>query len=187
MAHEEEDYSHDYDHTEVDHDADGLDAVHPHDDNNPVEEGSKLHLEIHRAVDELGKYAIELDVQGDMPKAEVVAFVDDFMRTATAKCFDAGADLIGHIKGFVKYDGKMIMFSMVDPSRPTNVEDHMTTDTLGDYLAVVHIIVHGIWDDVIRECALDVLPGIAEKHGAKYKIRADFYDTEKSIAHHEKK
>lgn len=184
--HDEEEHHHDYDFTEVDHDADGLDAVHPHDDENPVEEGSKLHLEIHRAVDELGKYAMELDLHGDLPKATVVAFVDDLMREATAKCFEEGADLIGHVKSFVKYDEGTIMFSMVDPSRPTNVEDHVTTDTIGDCLAVVHIIVHGIWDDVIRDCALEVLPGIAKRHGVVYAIRADFYDTEKSIAHHEK-
>ncbi len=179
---------HDYDHVEVDHDQDGLDARLPHDDSNPVEEGSKLHLEIHRAVDELGKYAIELDLhQTGKPKKDVIGFGDDLMRAATQKCFDHGADLIGHVKAFVKVgdDTDTIMFSMVHPEIPTNVEDHMKCDTLDDCLFVLHVIVHGIWDDVIREGTLEVLPDIAKKWDINYTIRADFFDTEKSIAHHQ--
>lgn len=180
---------HDYDHVEVDHDADGLDGKLPHDDNNPVEEGSKLHLEIHRAVDELGKYAIELDVASPegIPKDKLIGFMDEMMRTATDDCFKHGADLIGHIKGFVKTGNDTIMFSMVHPEIPTNIQDHIPQDSLKECLCVLHVIVHGIWDDVIRQCVLEVLPDIAKKWGIPYTIRADFYDTEKSIAHHEKK
>lgn len=179
---------HDYDFTEVDHDRDGLDGRMPHDDDNPVEEGSKLHLEIHRAVDELGKYAIELNVSdpAGISKERLVGFMDEMMRQATEDCFRHGADLIGHIKGFVKKGNDTIMFSMVDPSIPTNIQDHIPEDSLTECLAVMHVIVHGIWDDVIRECVLETLPGIASKWSIPYTIRADFYDTEKSIAHHEK-
>lgn len=180
---------HDYDHTEADHDADGLDAKYGIDDNNPVAEGSKLHLEIHRAVDELGKYAIELDVHDDkgLPKKQLIGFVDDMMRKATDDCLSHGADLIGHVKGFIKVGDKTVMFSMVDPSMPTNIQDHIPEDSLVDCLVVIHVIVHGIWDDVIRACTLEMLPDVAKKWGIPYTIRADFFDTEKSIAHHEKK
>lgn len=187
--HDDHDHPHhDYDFTEVDHDNDGLDEKHPIDDDNPVAEGSKLHLEIHRAVDELGKYAIELDIISPegIPKDRIIGFMDEMMRTATDDCFEHGADLIGHIKGFVKVGNDTIMFSMVDPTIPTNIQDQIKQDSFTECLAVMHFIVHGIWDDVIRECTLEVLPDMAAKWGIPYKIRADFYDTEKSIAHHEK-
>ncbi len=186
--HDHDDHSHhDYDFTEVDHDADGLDKRIPIDDDNPVAEGSKLHLEIHRAVDELGKYAIELDIHSDagIPKVTVTEFVDDLMRVSTQACLDAGADLIGHIKSFVKVGEQSIMFSMVHPEIPTVIQDQVDGDVVNDALFVMHLIVHGIWDDVIRDCTLGVLPVMAEKWCIPYTIRADFYDIEKSIAHHE--
>lgn len=180
---------HDYDHVEVDHDADGLDEGVPIDDNNPVAEGSKLHLEIHRAVDELGKYAIELDVHSDggIDKDTMIKFVDDLMRASTQDCLDAGADLIGHVKSFCKVGEQTIMFSMVHPEIPTVIQDHIGSDRFEDVLVVMHIIVHGIWDDVIRDCVQKALPETAAKWGVPYTIRADFFDTEKSIAHHEKR
>ena len=161
-----DDYAHDYDHTEVDHDQDGLDDKMPHNDNNPVEEGSKLHLEIHRAVDELGKYAIELDIHNkELSKETIKGFIDEMMRQSADDCFRHGADLIGHIKAFYKIDNvndHTIMFSMVDPSRPTNIQDQIPGETVIGGLFVLHVIVHGIWDDVIRECTLEVLPEIAK-------------------------
>ena len=150
-----DDYAHDYDHTEVDHDQDGLDDKMPHNDNNPVEEGSKLHLEIHRAVDELGKYAIELDIHNkELSKETIKGFIDEMMRQSADDCFRHGADLIGHIKAFYKIDNvndHTIMFSMVDPSRPTNIQDQIPGETVIGGLFVLHVIVHGIWDDVIRD------------------------------------
>ncbi|MDO5862328.1 MAG: hypothetical protein Q4Q58_06025, partial [Thermoplasmata archaeon] len=183
---------HDHDHDDHGHHhhhhTDEFGNVDDHDHDNPVEEGSDLHLEIHRAVDELGKYAIELEIKSEagIPKEDVKGFIDDIMRTATAECFEHGADLIGHIKSFLKVGEESIMCSMVNPDIPTRVQDNVSSDTVTDAVFVLHVIVHGIWDDVIRDCTLEVLPGVAEKWGIPYTVMADYYDTEKSIAHHEK-
>ena len=169
------------------HHRDEFGNEHDHDD--PVEEGSELHLEIHRAVDELGKYAIELDIADDreIPKADLKDFIDDFMRASTAGCFEHGADLIGHVKSFYKTGDESIMCSMVDMGIPTRVQDNVSADSVRGGVFVLHVIVHGIWDDVIRECTLEALPAAAERWGVGYSIRADYFDTEKSIAHHERR
>ena len=46
-------------------------------------------------------------------------------------------------------------------------------------------IIHGIWDDVICGCVLEVLPDVVKMWDIPYSIRADYFDTGKSIAHHE--
>ncbi|MDR1405287.1 MAG: hypothetical protein LBJ20_06985 [Candidatus Methanoplasma sp.] len=48
----------------------------------------------------------------------------------------------------------------------------------------MHIIVHGIWDDEVREHTLEVLPEIFSRHGMPFRLVADYFDVEKSIAHH---
>ncbi len=175
---------HDHDHDDHDHDHD---HHHHHDHDDPADEASQLHLEIHRAVDELGKYAIELDISdpAGIPKGRLTDFVDDLMRTATAECIEHGADLIGHVKSFLRIGEDSVMFSMVHTEIPTVIQDNSSAESVDEALLVMHIIVHGIWDDVIRECTLEVLPGVADKWKIPYSVRADYFDTEKSIAHHE--
>lgn len=194
--HHEHDHDHDHhDHDHHDHDhehghhehRDEFGNIHVHDD-DPAEEGSRLHLEIHRAVDELGKYAIEMRIQSEegIPKESLKGFVDDLMRASTEECFEHGADLIGHVKSFVKVGDDSIMCSMVDISKPTNIQDNISDTVIHDALFVLHVIVHGIWDDEIRHSTLEVLPDVAKKWGIEYTVLADYFDTEKSIAHHEK-
>ena len=76
--HDDDEYKYDYDHTEIDHDSDNKEILGH--DFNPVEEGSALHLEIHRAVDELGKYAIELEIMPEKPISK------DDMKAFAPKC-----------------------------------------------------------------------------------------------------
>lgn len=177
----------DFDHDHHDHEEEHHHHHHDHDESDPAEEGSALHLEIHRAVDELGKYAIELDIKPDSPikKDVLVKFVDTLMRRSTDECLEHGADLIGHIKSFLKIGEDSIMFSMVHPEIPTVIQDNSDRTEIDEALLVMHVIVHGIWDDVIRHCTLEVLPDVAKEFDVPYTIRADYYDTEKSIAHHE--
>lgn len=180
---------HDHDHDHHEH-RDEFGNVHVHDhDDDPAEEGSRLHLEIHRAVDELGKYAIEMEITipGGISKTDLKRFVDDVMRSATEECFEHGADLIGHVKAFVKVGDESIMFSMVDLGRETRIQDNVTSDIVDDAIFVLHVIVHGIWDDVIRHCTLEVLPSVSDRWGVSYSITEDYVDSEKSIAHHERR
>ena len=180
-----EEYRYDYDHVEIDHDSDEKE-IKGHDF-NPVEEGSALHLEIHRAVDELGKYALEMDLMPKTPikKDDLKKFIEELMRVATVECLNNGADLVGHVKSFLIVEGHgNIMSSLVDAERPVKIKDALDLDEVSEAVFVLHVIVHGIWDDKIRELTLKVMPDVCKKWNIDYKILADYYDLEKSIAHH---
>jgi len=180
-----DEYRYDYDHVEIDHDSDNKE-IKGHDF-NPVEEGSALHLEIHRAVDELGKYAIEMEIKptGGIRKDDLKLLIDDVMRKPTVACLENGADIIGHVKSFLIVEGHgNIMSSIVDERKPTKMKDSVDIDVIDDAILVLHIIVHGIWDDKIRELTLPIIPEVFQKWGVEYKILADYFDLEKSIAHH---
>ena len=184
--HDDDEYKYDYDHVEIDHDSDNKDIKG--DDFNPVEEGSALHLEIHRAVDELGKYAIELELmpKDGISKEKIKEFIDEVMRKPTLACLENGADIIGHVKSMLIVGDKgSIMSSIVDENRPTKMTDAVEVDVIDDAILVLHIIVHGLWDDKIRELTLPLLEEVCAKWGIGYKILADYFDVEKSIAHHE--
>ena len=184
--HDDDEYKYDYDHVEIDHDSDNKDIKG--DDFNPVEEGSALHLEIHRAVDELGKYAVELELmpKDGISKEKIKEFIDEVMRKPTLACLENGADIIGHVKSMLIVGDKgSIMSSIVDENRPTKMTDAVEVDVIDDAILVLHIIVHGLWDDKIRELTLPLIEEVCAKWGIGYKILADYFDVEKSIAHHE--
>lgn len=184
--HDDDEYKYDYDHVEIDHDSDNKDIKG--DDFNPVEEGSALHLEIHRAVDELGKYAIELELmpKDGISKDRIKEFIDEVMRKPTLACLENGADIIGHVKSMLIVGDKgSIMSSIVDENRPTKMTDAVEVDVIDDAILVLHIIVHGLWDDKIRELTLPLIEEVCAEWGIGYKILADYFDVEKSIAHHE--
>lgn len=180
-----DEYRYDYDHTEIDHDSDDRE-IKGHDF-NPVEEGSALHLELHRAVDELGKYAVELELKSKdgISKEDMKRFIDEVMREPALACLDNGADIIGHIKSFLIIDGKgYMMSSIVDERKPSRIKDYVEADIIDEAVFVLHIIVHGIWDDRIREISLPLIEGICGRWGMTHRIIADYFDLEKSIAHH---
>jgi len=169
--HDDDDHDHDDDHD---------------DDHDHVDEHDRLHLEIHRAVDELGKYAIDIDVKSPegIKKEVVLKFIDDLMRTVTKSSMEHGADLVGHVKSFFSNDDGNIMSSIVDHRAPTRIKDNLESDVIYNARFMFHIIVHGIWDDRVRESVLDVLDDTFRKWNIPYEVTADHYDTEKSIAHH---
>jgi hypothetical protein len=82
-------------------------------------------------------------------------------------------------------DKGSIMSSIVDENRPTKMTDAVEVDVIDDAILVLHIIVHGLWDDKIRELTLPLIEEVCAKWGIGYKILADYFDVEKSIAHHE--
>ncbi|MCL2333932.1 MAG: hypothetical protein FWC52_03990 [Candidatus Methanoplasma sp.] len=159
---------------------------HDHDDHES--EHDRLHLEIHRAVDELGKYAIDIDVHSPdgIKKKVVLKFIDDIMTAVTKSCMDNGADLVGHVKSFFSNDDGSIMSSIVDYRKPARIKDALEADVIYNARFMLHIIVHGIWDDRVRDSVLEVLDGTFAKWDIPYEITADHYDTERSIAHHMK-
>jgi len=187
MHHDDDDHDHKHDdHDHDDHEHDHDDHDHDDDHGNPADEHDKLHLEIHRAVDELGKYAIDTDISSSkgIAKATVLKFIDDMMVSVTKSCMDNGADLVGHVKSFFSNDDGSIMASIVDHRVPTRIKDSLNSEKIYEARFMFHIIVHGIWDDRVRDSVLDVFDGVFKKWKIPYKITMDHFDTEKSIAHH---
>ena len=178
--------SHDDHHDDHDHDDDHDHHEDDHHDDDHHDDHDKLHLEIHRAVDELGKYAIDIDIDAPkgIPKGDVLKFIDDLMTSVTKSCMENGADLVGHVKSFFSNDNGSIMSSIVDHRTSAKIKDAMNADVIFKARFMMHIIVHGIWDDHVRESALDVLDTVFKRWNIPYEVTADYYDTEKSIAHH---
>ncbi|MDR1690665.1 MAG: hypothetical protein LBR42_02320 [Candidatus Methanoplasma sp.] len=169
------------------HEDDHHDDHHDHhDDDHHENEHERLHLEMHRAVDELGKYAIDINIDSPegVKKEVILKFIDDLMTSVTESSMAHGADLVGHVKSFLSNDDGNIMSSIVDHREPARIKDSLESDTVYKARFMLHIIVHGIWDDHVRESVLDVLDDTFRKWGIPYVVEADHYDTEKSIAHH---
>jgi hypothetical protein len=162
------------------------DDDHDHDHDDHEDEQERLHLEIHRAVDELGKYAVDIDIESPdgLKKDTVLKFINEIMNNITKSCMDNGADLIGHVKSFFSNDNGNIMSSIIDHRAPARIKDSMDSDTIYKARFMVHVIVHGIWDDKVRESVLAVLDPTFRKWNIPYKVTADHFDVEKSIAHH---
>jgi len=182
--HHHDDHDHDDDHDDDDdHDHDD---DHHDDDHHSGSARDRLHLEIHRAVDELGKYAINIDINAPkgLSKDTVLGFINDLMTSVTKNCMANGADLVGHVKSFFSNADGSIMSSIVDHRMPTRIKDSLKADKIYNANFMMHIIVHGIWDDNVRKSALDVLDSVFRKWKVPYEVTKDHYDTEKSIAHH---
>ena len=175
MSHHDHDDDHDHDH---DHDDD-----HDHDEHDIRED---FHLDIHRAVDELGKYAIDMEIRSEkgVQKDTMKKFIAELMDNIMKSCFKHGADLVGHLKSIVLTKDGNIMSSIVDEITPVRIKDSLDNDKIYEATFTMHVIVHGIWDDEVRECTLDVLDPTFKKWNVPYRIIADYYDVEKSIAHH---
>jgi len=162
----------------------GKDHDDDHDDHEDDHED--LHLEMHRAIDELGKYAIDMEVISEkgIPKDTMKKFIEGLMVNVTKSCMAKGADLVGHIKSILLCDDGNIMSSVIDDSAKVRIKDSLDSDSVYNGKFTMHVIVHGIWDDKVREAVLDVLPGEFRKWDVPYRIIADYYETEKSAAHH---
>ena len=163
-----------------DHDHDDHDEKEDHDDHDD------FHLDIHRAVDELGKYAIDMEIVSEkgVAKDTMKKFIAELMDNIMKSCFKHGADLVGHLKSIVLTDDGNIMSSIVDEVTPVRIKDSLDADKIFNAKFTMHVIVHGIWDDKVRDCTLDVLDPTFKKWNVPYRIIADYYDVEKSISHH---
>jgi hypothetical protein len=153
-----------------------------------LDEDDDLHLEIHRAVDELGKFSLHMNTQfgKGAPAEKAISFVEQLLIKVTDACLHHGADLVGHVKAFMMVpDGSTVGFSLIHQNMKVNITKQLKSDTVEKAEIIVHVIVHGIWDPEVREQTLEVLNDLAKKHDVKFQIIKDSYDKEKSAAHHE--
>ena len=156
---------------------------------NMEDDHDEIHLAMHREADELGKFASHLDISSTRPmtQEEVVRFLDELLYQITKECMEHGADLVGHVKAFLRSESGGMSASLIDINKRSNVThdfSHGATFQEGDL--TLHVIVHGIWDDGVKDCSLAAMARGFEQFEIKYEILKFHYDTEKSIAHHYK-
>lgn len=146
-----------------------------------------VHIAMHREADELGKFATQLKVHAPkaMSREEAAKVLGELLSTVTKSCMDHGADLVGHVKAFLKTANGAMSASLIDPQRGPNItHDFGHGVTFQDAELTMHVIVHGIWDPEVREQSLEAIETVFRKHGLSYEIIKDFYEKEKGIAHH---
>lgn len=152
-----------------------------------LDEDDDLHLEMHRAVDELGKFSLHMKADFGKKAAadKAISFVEELLIKVTDACLHHGADLVGHVKAFmIVGDGSTVGFSLIHQNMKVNIIRQLQSDTIERAEIIVHVIVHGIWDPEVREQTLAVLADLSKERGVKYEILKDFYEMEKSAAHH---
>jgi hypothetical protein len=154
-----------------------------------MEDDDELHLELHRAADELGKYAAKMhvhDPQSFTPD-KAKRFMDNLLNAVAKECFKDGADLIGHIKAFVTAPTGTLMGSLVDQKVGVQLTSTLENGKFEEAEVTLHVIVHGIWDDKVRDATRRAIKKVIKEHDLELEVLKDHFDTEKSIEHHLKK
>lgn len=153
------------------------------------DEDDVLHLELHRAADELGKFAARLKVHKSKGISPTIAkkFMDSLLVNVTKECFADGADLIGHVKAFMHTETGTLMASLVDMKIGVQLTSGLEEDSFKEAEVTLHVIVHGIWDDKVREASRRGIQNTIKKFNLDLEVLQDYFETEKSIEHHIKK
>lgn len=147
----------------------------------------ELHIEMHRLVDELGKFSIHMTIHPHqvMDRRTCERFVVELLTEITKECMHDGADLVGHVKSFLMSEhGTSVGVSLIHLEIPVNVDNSIDEKGLKVGDLTVHVIVHGIWDPDVKHASMETIERIMPKYGIKYDIIQDYYETEKGIAHH---
>ena len=83
----------------------------------------------------------------------------DFLETIAARCEEAGADLIGHIKGLVLGEDKSYLkISVISASLPANIEGTLNPATNKITLnlnVIVYGLISNVLDKIVRETAAE--------------------------------
>ena len=146
-----------------------------------------IHIAMHREADELGKFATQLKVHAPraMSREEAAKVLGELLAVVTKGCMDHGADLVGHVKAFLKTADGAMSASLIDPQRGPNITHDFGHDAkFQDAELTLHVIVHGIWDPEVREQSLEAIESVFRKYGLSYEVVKDFYEKEKGMAHH---
>jgi hypothetical protein len=153
------------------------------------DEDDALHLEMHRAADELGKFAARLKIRKSKGMSPKLAkeFMDSLLVEVTKECFADGADLIGHVKAFMHTETGTLMASLVDMKTGVQLTSGLEEGPFKEAEVTLHVIVHGIWDDKVKEASRRGIRKAIKKFNLDLEVLQDYFETEKSIEHHIKK
>lgn len=144
----------------------------------------EISLDMHRSIDELGKFSVEMEIWPNEPLDDQAAegLMRDIMIDSTRACMDGGADLVGHVKAFLvdKQSGGTINANLIDLDLDMTLNNDMP-EGLASGMLTLHIIVHGIWDPEVRRISMGVIDGIMASNGIGYNVRYDYYEKEKRV------
>jgi len=144
-----------------------------------------VELDMHRSIDELGKFSVSLkiDTERDIISTEVCSLLSEIMMNVTKACFDAGADMIGHVKSCAhNADDEIRICTANLTSFKTGIKtnDMMHGTFNGGYI-MLHVIVHGLWDPQVREISLASIDALMRTKGLEYRVMRDFFESEKRV------
>jgi hypothetical protein len=148
-----------------------------------------IHLAMHREADELGKFALQLQVHSPraVTREQAAQFLDELLVQVTQRCMEHGADLVGHVKAFLKAPNGALSASLLDLNQRSHVtHDFGEEERFQDAELTLHVIVHGLWDPEVREQSLIAIDGVFRQFGLSYRVVKDYYEAEKGISHHKK-
>lgn len=136
--------------------------------------------------DELGKFSIHMKVRMPRPMDPDQAgkFLDHLLVQITEECMRDGADLIGHVKAFLEpVSGGTLGASLVDLKVGTQLSNGLT-GPVSDADLTIHVIVHGLWDPDVRHASIEIIEKVMPENDVKFEVIKDYFETEKSISHH---
>jgi len=79
------------------------------------------------------------------------------------------------------------MGSLVDMNTGVQLTSGLTKKSFKDAEIILHVIVHGIWDDKVRDATRVGIQKVIKEYGLGLEVLQDYFETEKSIEHHLKK
>jgi len=147
-----------------------------------------LELEMHRSIDELGKFSVNIKIDSDqvLDTDELHGVLSDIVMDSTKECFERGADLIGHVKACAYNEGgdenlRMLNANLTSFKNGVVLRDRMEGDHFQKGYVMLHVIVHGIWDPDVRDASLAEIDRIMKERGMEYRIIRDFFESEKRV------
>jgi hypothetical protein len=143
-----------------------------------------INLDMHRSIDELGKFSVKLELFPSPPLAEGPAeeLVNAIMVDVTRRCLDEGADMIGHVKAFLHdLEGTMLRANLISFRIGVEMDNRLDSRTIEHGFLMFHIIVHGLWDPQVRDISIREIDRIMNERAIRYHILQDYYEKEKRV------
>ncbi len=133
-------------------------------------------LDRHRSMDELGKFAVNLEMKGiSLDDAAAEELLTVVMNEVTERCIEGGADFIGHVKGcLLTMDDRLMRANLVSRKVGVETENLLQGKGFEGGRLMLHVIVHGIWDPDVRRISLQAIKSIMEGRGIDYRIILDY-------------
>ncbi len=136
-------------------------------------------LDRHRSMDELGKFAVNLEMTNvDLDSKGADELLRTVMTRVTEDCLEGGADFIGHVKGcLLTPDDRLLRANLVSMRTGVEVEDLLQDKGFKGGRLLLHVIVHGIWDPEVRRISLDAISRTMKECSIDHRIILDYCES----------